>query len=611
MNYMNKLVEEILKFGLVPAILVVFIFLIVQDPDRAEKLKAVITKPFFDLFRWFSKTRISSEVNSSLNTYFKSSVFNQLIHDPDTQFKVKWVKNSKDPYFKENGSLILRLKEDKDQTKNVINAAKIAIPHVVCPLIRSHLDQNIRSAVDLTILQKLSERLGRHGKAVFKRYFLDPEVENDPTLSDVLSKLVELDKHGVYTPIFLNELELVGEELYANSDYNNYSKEVLDFTQYLLNIVKRNTGDEIELNYIRSPFKLGTILLAKTNKAQTQGVRPYLRRLRMKLDKGCDSIYLISFPNSYDFFNKILKIINSHESLEVSKVINTVDFQPSRGSNSQNYKIAILSNNGVSGSYGFKERVNANNLQVGDIYSCEVEDVSEREALVNLLGLRAYVKSSQSSWLPCVTCKNTLVVGDEYNFKILEIDFNTGTISMSRRVDEENPWLTNDSPEVGSKIEFKVIKVHKGNLEGVWNNQFVHIPNEEISWLGYSVSELSQFIGEVLDAQVTALDEAEFKIIGSLKNLYEDPWPKINELFKKGQEFHGKVVRVNDNHVIVEIDYSVVGILPRESLEKAGFEYANFNETMQVGQGVDVYISKVFIAKKKIRFDLTRNKTPN
>ena len=64
---------------------------------------------------------------------------------------------------------------------------------------------------------------------------------------------------------------------------------------------------------------------------------------------------------------------------------------------------------------------------------------------------------------------------------------------------------------------------------------------------------------------------------------------------------------MTENFVRVKIDGGYIGIIPRESLEKAGFEYANYKENIVVGQGIEVVVTKVFLSKKKIRLDLKRN----
>lgn len=200
----NEVIKKILEIGIAPAILLVVIFLIVQDPDRAVKLKSFITKPFFKFLRWFSKEHISSKVSGHVNEFFKRNLYPFLIESEKYNFKVKWVSKPNDPILKENGTLILRLKEENDQTKNIISAVQVAIPHVVCPLIRNNISTTSIKAIDLTILQKLTYKLGKHGKAIFKKFFLDPETNQDHEIGELIRNLFRLDRHGFFVPIFLN-----------------------------------------------------------------------------------------------------------------------------------------------------------------------------------------------------------------------------------------------------------------------------------------------------------------------------------------------------------------------------------------------------------------------
>jgi hypothetical protein len=73
-------------------------------------------------------------------------------------------------------------------------------------------------------------------------------------------------------------------------------------------------------------------------------------------------------------------------------------------------------------------------------------------------------------------------------------------------------------------------------------------------------------------------------------------------------EFNGKISEITPTYVQVKLPNNYVGVLPKESLEKAGHEYKNFQDNMIVGQGIDVYVSKVFINRQRIRLDLSRNK---
>src|SRR5450759_1857100 len=135
---MDELIRQILKFGLLPTFLLVVIFLIIQEPDRATKVKALLTEPFYKLFRWFSREHISFKVSSQANEFLNSSIFSILSHSDRYDLKVKWVSKPDDPILSQNGTLILRLKEEDDQTRNVLSAVHSALPYVICPMIRTN-----------------------------------------------------------------------------------------------------------------------------------------------------------------------------------------------------------------------------------------------------------------------------------------------------------------------------------------------------------------------------------------------------------------------------------------------------------------------------------------
>lgn len=323
---MDELLKAFLKYGLAPTALLIFLFLLVQDPNRAEKLKALILQPLFRFKKWFSKSYISAEVASNVNQFLSSDVFPYTLSNEKHKIKIDWVTSVEDSAFKKNGKLILRLKQEDDQTKNILNATQAAIPSIIIPLIRTNIDYSTEKSIDLTLLKSLSEKIGRHGQYIYTKFFLKPEVNEDETIAEKIEKLVDLDVHGFFLPIFLNELEMVGEEVFAKSDMTDYSSKVKSFIDYLLTIANREIGSENQLEYINPPFKVSTLLLAKAQRATRDGVRPYLRRIRINLEKGCDSIYVISFSPAFKFFETLIKNLDSYERVNIEKIIQTKDF---------------------------------------------------------------------------------------------------------------------------------------------------------------------------------------------------------------------------------------------------------------------------------------------
>lgn len=605
---MDTLIIEILKFGLVPTFLLIVIFLIIQEPNRATKLKALITEPLFRLFRWFSKEHVSSKVSSQANEFLNSTIFSQLTNAERYNVKVKWVKEVDDPHLSENGTLIIRMKEEADQTKNILTAVNVALPHVLCPLIRKNINNTFEKSIDLTVLKKLANKLGKHGKATFKRYFLDPETEIDSQISNLIVKLQSLDEHGFFIPIFINELELLSEGLYADNDYNDYSEQILQFLEYLLKIVNREIGQEIELEYYNPPFKVSTIMLAKAQRADTQGLKPYLKRLNTNLDKGSETVYIISFPPAFDFFKRLLSTLESHERVFVKKIIRTQFFKESVPGEKE-LKIAILTRNEIYTDELFEQKLQKNNVREGISVKGTVEDISHNETLVNVLGMKAYIQKNDCFWLSITSCEDILVVNHEYDFIVKKIDKSSNMIYLTLKTIENNPWNLIRLPRVGDLIDVVISLNNPINFKCIYSDKLeVYIANEEISWFFLTPNQCHELIGTTQTVKVISIDEENEKIFCSLRQVQENPWTLIHESLKVGMEFNGKVADITQHYIQVKLPNNYIGIIPSECLEKAGHEYKNFQENVVIGQGIDVFVTKVFIARQRIRLDLIRNK---
>src|SRR5271157_2164990 len=196
------LLKFLKEFGL-PGALLIILILIIQDPDRAAKLNALFWKPFFSMFKWGSKQYIAAEVGNTTSFYLNNSIRRMIPGIPETKVKIKWVTSPHDPILSQDGTLILRLQETNDQTRNILSATRLALPKVVCPSLRTNLQSYASSAVDLALLHDLANHLGKHAQPVFNKYFLSPEIGDDQRAATLFRQLIQLDQAGVFVSILL------------------------------------------------------------------------------------------------------------------------------------------------------------------------------------------------------------------------------------------------------------------------------------------------------------------------------------------------------------------------------------------------------------------------
>lgn len=597
---MDKVVEELLKYGLIPTFLLIIIFLIVQDPNRAFKLKSLLISPFFKLFKWFKRAYVANEVASNVNNFFSKELSGE-----EVSVKINWVKSDSDPIFKK-GNLIVLMKKEDDQAKNILTATKYALPKVVCPIFRHHVKSSYSSAIDLAVLQKLANKLGNHGKYVFRKYFLNPEIESDPEIVDTLQKLIKIDKTGIFTTIFLNELDHIGEGLFADSNTTDRTAELLKFINFLCTIADREIGEEIELISFSDVFKVSVIFLAKSQIASKRGLIPYLRILNKNLEKGADSTYIIAFPPAFDFLNKFIDVIDGNQRVSIEKVFKTKEIYHSEHSTSIN--ICCLRRNKNFTNDSFVKKIEASEIKVGKIVKGTVVDCSSDEALVSFLGVDGTIKKSDCSWLSHMNCNDILETGNSLDFIVKDIDNANGNISLSLRFPEDDPWKKITIPKLNDEIEIEIVGCDPSSFKCTYLDSLeVVIPAHEISWHILTPMEKAGYINEKIIVKVIKVNAETRTIECSHRQLMKDPWPSIHDTLKIGSEFNGKVHEVNEHFVRVKIENGLIGKIPKEALIKAGHEYANYQENLVEGQGIDVVVTKVFLNKRWIRLDLKRN----
>jgi len=465
----------------------------------------------------------------------------------------------------------------------------------------------VNNAIDLTLLRKLAEGLGKHAGPAFQKYFLGPAAEEDDTVAILFSKLVEIDKNGTFIPIFLEELNLLGEILFADGDTSDKTGAIANFLEYLLLEARRGIHEDIPLEYFSAEFRVGIILLAKTEKARMSGVTPYLKALDENIRLGCDSIYIIAYPPAFHFFSRFLDAVDGDDRVSCVKKVKThaqVDLLQGVATK----QIAMLRRNPMFADTTFDEKVKTARLRVGGIVEGKVLDVSKNTALIDVRGINSMIHRTECSWIMVKDCTAVLIVGNTDKFMIKSIESSRAMLELTKRFPEDDPWRSGKIPEVGETVEatfhscdgFAYRALFDGNIE-------ILIPRQELSWIEAPDPESTELIGTVQKVRIIERPDQERILKGSIRNLVENRWPEIHKRLPKGTRLRGIVMEINPNFVRLKLPDGLQGIVLKEAMVSGGFEYADYKNTLALGQKLDVVVTKVFLKKRKIRLDLQRN----
>ncbi|HKO22844.1 MAG TPA: 30S ribosomal protein S1, partial [Candidatus Eisenbacteria bacterium] len=207
----------------------------------------------------------------------------------------------------------------------------------------------------------------------------------------------------------------------------------------------------------------------------------------------------------------------------------------------------------------------------------KVVSITDYGAFVELeKGIEGLIHISEMSWTRHVRHPSKVVaIGDQIEAMILKIDKDNEKISLGLKQIEPDPWLTlDDRFPIGTRLTGKVrnltnfgafVEIEEG-IDGL-----VHI--SDMSWTRRVVhpSEVLKK-GDKVEVVVLSIDKDARRISLGLKQVSEDPWPTLAERYLPDMIVRGKVVRLLDRGVIVDLEDGLEGFIPLSQLGIEGLK---------------------------------------
>lgn len=188
-------------------------------------------------------------------------------------------------------------------------------------------------------------------------------------------------------------------------------------------------------------------------------------------------------------------------------------------------------------------------------------------------GIEGLIHISEMSWTQHVKHPSQVVsLGQIVEAVVLNIDKEERKLALGMKQLEPDPWeeLAQKYP-VGSR--------HRGIVRNITNfgvfvelepgvDGLIHI--SDLSWTK-KIRHPGEFVkkGEELEVVVLAVDKEQRRIALGHKQIQEDPWDYFEEKYKVGTITEGKIERIIEKGVIVELPDGVDGFVPVSQLSFA------------------------------------------
>lgn len=234
-------------------------------------------------------------------------------------------------------------------------------------------------------------------------------------------------------------------------------------------------------------------------------------------------------------------------------------------------------------------------------------------------GLEGLVHISELSWTKRPSHPSEILkVGDEIEVVVLSIDRANQKMALGLKQTEANPWeIFATQYPLGTRLQGKVkhltdfgafVELAEG-MDGL-----LHV--QDLSWTRrYNHPSEVLKKGQELEVVILSIDAGNRKIGLGYKQLVPDPWPQIVQRYPAGTVVEGKIAKVANFGVFVELERDLDGLVhlselparlsPEESRTKEAI-VEKLESMFKVGDPVKAKVLRIDDEQRRIALSLRR-----
>jgi hypothetical protein len=304
-----------------------------KHPDKLEQLFAL----FFKSVKWLFKTAengfIKYDIQFRVNS-FVDDLYKIIPNLTPTSVKLVWIdeKQTAEQFVKSN-QLVLRMHKSSSQNKNVVNATFAFVSYSLLRKAKHYIAKYQRESIDLFVSFKILENAKFEILDEFVQEYLHAGLEKEKIV-DFYEKFFDIDKAGVFFPVFLSEMTFLGEKVFGKQrNDQQIFDEVKNTVHFLYRFSMRKYDDHSITEFNGEYCKFAIRIIGKRFKIGNEGEKVYINNLN-KIPESMETIYLIGHKTNKKFVKSITAKFNASDKYFVH--------------NEYEYKSRIKDKDGVS-----------------------------------------------------------------------------------------------------------------------------------------------------------------------------------------------------------------------------------------------------------------------
>lgn len=311
------------------AIVVLLVYLI-KNPDKAEKWGALIAKSLSFVNARFERSAVARDIESDINSFARNANGSKENGIFPYYAKIKWVTQTSREAFIQNNKMVIRMQHHDNQARNFLYATMDWINNGTIPESRGIIHPSVYKALEFSLINKiLIEKKRYDSKQLFVDEFYEKEAPENSLIRYYTTAFNALDSKGLLMGVVLPEYASFAKVIDETVPTKTLISESIGFANMLDKLARKKQGIDVSPNYKGDHISCSIALVAKTEKYNVEGIRPYINYINKCCGEGFKSIYVCATgENNFSIVNRI------KDSYEKSKTLSLVSETTRRFSNS-------------------------------------------------------------------------------------------------------------------------------------------------------------------------------------------------------------------------------------------------------------------------------------
>lgn len=285
----EEVLDPIIRFfagvgGLTLALLLLWIFY----PEKVEKWAILLHKLLAYVSDRHERQFIAKNIEHDVREW-KEGLGKDSEDILPYDIKIKWIDVDKVEHDLTEGTLIVKMRNHRNQSRNLALTAREYIPNALIPKAKTYVDPSVMNCIVYMISKSL---LSRNTSSL--SYFIEmAEDDIKPRQKTVLEEIEQIDAMGYLTRVLLPQYAKLSV-LHPANPTQEVRNETLGFEKKVHQLVAKKPGEDVNPTFNGLHIHAAIVPIAKSEKLFLGGVTPHLHFIKESIAKGIETFYIVS-----------------------------------------------------------------------------------------------------------------------------------------------------------------------------------------------------------------------------------------------------------------------------------------------------------------------------